>query len=110
MSQKSENDWLRTANEFYDRINFPTCLGAADGKHIRMCKPDDNGSLFFSYKNFLSMLLMALVDTDYCFISIDVGAYGAYNYCNTFKNSNLNIPGSRPLPNEDNDHLCHLLW
>lgn len=56
------------------------------------------------------MLLMALVDTDYCFISIDVGAYSAYNDCNTFKNSNLNIPGSRPLPNEDNDHLCHLLW
>jgi hypothetical protein len=54
---------------------------------------------------------MALVDADYCFISTDVGAYGASGDCNIFKNSNfckklegnhLNIPASRPLPDEDN--------
>ena len=41
----------------------------------------------------------------------DVGAYGASSDCNIFKNSNfckelegnhLSIPGSRPLPNDDN--------
>jgi hypothetical protein len=54
---------------------------------------------------------MALVDAYYCFISIHVEAYGAPSDCNIFKNSNfrnklegnhLNIPGPRPLPNEDN--------
>ncbi|GFG40228.1 hypothetical protein Cfor_09816 [Coptotermes formosanus] len=54
---------------------------------------------------------MALVDADYCFISIDVGAYGASSDCNIFKNTNfctklegnhLNIPDSRSLPNDDN--------
>jgi len=89
MPQKSEKDWLRTADEFYERTNFPNCLGAVDGKHIRMCKPDDSGSLFFNYKNFFSTVLMALVDADYCFISIDVGAYGASSDCNIFKNSNF---------------------
>ena len=68
MSQKSEKDWLRTADELFGRTNFPNCLGAVDGKH--MCKPVDNGSLFFNYKNFFSTVLMALVVTDYCFISI----------------------------------------
>jgi len=65
--QKSE-DWLRTADEFYERTNFPNCLGAVDGKH--------SGSPFFSYMNFFSTVLMAVVDSDYCFVSIDVGAYG----------------------------------
>jgi hypothetical protein len=76
MPQKSE-DWLRTADEFYERTSFPNCLGADDGKHVRMCKPDDSGSLFFNYKNLFSTVLMELVVADYCFISIDVGVYGA---------------------------------
>jgi len=54
-----------------------------------MCKPDDSGSLFFNYKNFFSTVLRALVDADYCFISADVGAYGASNDSNIFKNSNF---------------------
>ena len=55
---------------------------------------------------------MALVYADYCFISTDVAAYGASSACYIFKNINfvkkkiegnhLNIPGSRPLPNDDN--------
>ena len=46
MSQKSEMEWLRTADEFYERTNFPNCLGAVDGKHIRMCKSDDRIPIF----------------------------------------------------------------
>jgi len=74
------------------------------------------GSLFFNYKNFFTVL-MVLGVADYCFISIDLGAFGASSDCNTSKNSNfcikiegnnLNIPASRPLPNYDN--LCHLLF
>ena len=104
--QKSENDWLRTADESYDRNNFLNCLGAVDSKYIRTCKPDDSGSLFFNCMNFFSTVLMALVDADYRFISIDVGVYVASNDCNIFKNSNfckklegnhLNIPGPRPI-------------
>jgi hypothetical protein len=43
-------------------INFPNSLEAADGKHIRMCTPDDSGSLFLISSNFFSMVDMALVD------------------------------------------------
>jgi len=82
MLQKSE-DWLSKTDEFYERTNFPNCLGAVDSKHIRMCEPDSNESLFHNNKNFLS----ALFDADYCCISIDVGAYGASSDCNIFKNS-----------------------
>jgi len=85
MPQKGEQDWLHTADEFYERPNFPNCLGAAYGKHIRMCKPDDSGFLFVNYKNFFSTVLMAVVDADYCIISTDIGAYGASSDCNIFK-------------------------
>jgi hypothetical protein len=34
---KTEEGWLRTADEFNHRTNFPNCTGAADSKHIRMC-------------------------------------------------------------------------
>ncbi|KAJ8935400.1 hypothetical protein NQ314_012818 [Rhamnusium bicolor] len=60
-----------------------------DGKHIRMCKPDGSGSTFLNYKSFFSMVLMAVVDADYCFINTDVGAYGASSDFNIFKQSNL---------------------
>jgi hypothetical protein len=66
---------------------------------------------YFSTTRTSFPVLMALIDTDYCFMSTDVGAYGASSDCNIFKNSNfckklernhLNILGSRLLPNDDN--------
>ena len=42
--------------------NFPNSLDTADGKHIMMCMPDDNGSLFFISRNFFSMVVMDFVD------------------------------------------------
>lgn len=110
MAEKTEEEWLRIASEFYERTNFPQCIGAVDGKHIRMCKPDGSGSAFFNYKSFFSMVLMAVVDADYCFVSIDIGAYGASSDSNIFKQSNLhkklekdklNIPQPRTLPGDE---------
>jgi len=89
MSQKREKGWLRTADEFYEKTNFSNCLAAADRKHIRMCKPDNSGSLVLNYKNFSSTVLMALVDAGYCLISIDVGACGPPSDCNIFKNCTI---------------------
>lgn len=33
-STLSEEDWLRIANDFEEKWNFPHCIGAIDGKHI----------------------------------------------------------------------------
>ena len=52
MSARDKNDWIRTADEFYERTNFPNCIGAVDGKHIRTRKPNESGSQSFSYKDF----------------------------------------------------------
>nr|CAI5831533.1 unnamed protein product [Callosobruchus analis] len=76
MPEPSRADWIRIADEFENRANFPNCIGALDGKHVRLVKPDHSGSQFYNYKNYCSLVLLGAADANYCFITIDVGAYG----------------------------------
>ena len=89
MPEKKEDDCKNTANDFYHRKQFPNCIGVVDGTHIRMKMPAETGSLFYNYKHFFSILLLALVDANYCFIAVDVGAAGKSSDSNVFKNSNI---------------------
>ena len=56
------NDWLRVAKEFEEEWNFRTCIGALDGKHIMIECPKNGGSANFNYKNFHSIVLLAVCD------------------------------------------------
>jgi len=40
----TEEQWLEVAEGFENRANFPNCIGAIDGKHIRIIKPTESGS------------------------------------------------------------------
>lgn len=110
MSEKNEEDWRNIAKQFHVRTDFPNCIGAVDGKHIRLKKPATTGSEFYNYKNFFSTVLLGVVDADYCFVAIDVGSYGANSDSNILKKSNfgrrlhanqLNIPNAQMLPQDD---------
>jgi hypothetical protein len=57
-------------------------MRALDGKHIRTSKPNDSSSQLFNYKNLFSTVLMAVADTDWCFISVEVGTSKATNFHN----------------------------
>lgn len=72
----TSQDWLQIADGFQQRWNMPHVLGAVDGKHIRIRCPRSSGSLYFNYKGYFSVVLMAVVDHDYRFIFVDVGAEG----------------------------------
>ena len=70
--------------------NYPCCLGAIDGKHIAIQQPADTGSEFFNYKHFFSVILFDMVDANYKFIYIDVGAAARAGDAGVFADSALN--------------------
>ena len=39
MPVPSEDKWKSIADEFYERWNFPNCIGAIDGKHVMIQSP-----------------------------------------------------------------------
>jgi len=65
--------WKSVALEYEQQRQFPHRIGALDGKHIVIKKPPKSGRSFFNYKQTCSLVLMALVDANYKFISVDVG-------------------------------------
>ena len=75
----SEDKWKSIADEFYERLNFPYCIRAIDGKHVMIQCPFNSGSLFYNYKSYFSIVLLAVASADYRFIMVDVGAYGSSN-------------------------------
>lgn len=79
LPRKDAFEWEIVARGFQDKWDFPNCLGALDGKEIRIKKPLHSGSIFFNYKKFLSLKLLAICDAYYRFTWIDVGDYGNYN-------------------------------
>lgn len=72
-------EWIEISNEFEREWNFPHCIGAIDGKHIMIECPQNAGSVFYNYKNFHSIVLLAICDAKYCFSFVDIGAYGGTN-------------------------------
>lgn len=97
----------RNAEDYYTMWNFPNCCGAIDGKHIRIRCPDNAGSLFFNYKTFHSIILLAIIDANYRFVAIDVGSYGREGDAGVFAKSamgkqithgNFNLPAPTALP------------
>ena len=78
-----------------------------DGKHIAIFNPPHSGSLFYNYKWFYSVVLLALVKHNYQFLYVNVGCQGRLSDGAVFKNSDLyrgivsntfNIPNPRALP------------
>ena len=64
-------------------------LGALDGKHIPITYPQGGGSIYHNYKGFHSIVLLALVDGDYKFFRVEVGAAESSSDAQILKLSDL---------------------
>ena len=110
--------WKQVAPEYSSRWNFHHTLGAIDGKHVAIRCPKNGGSLYYNYKGFHSVILLALVDAKHKFLWVDVGTNGSssdaqiFNDCDSrsgIVDGTLDIPDAEPLPGDDCDMLYFLI-
>lgn len=104
--------WREIAEKFRDRWNFPHVCGALDGKHVACRAPPNSGSLYYNYKGFYSIVLLALVDADYKFIWADIGGLGSASDAQIYNESELKrcvedgtigFPDPEPLAHDTQD-------
>ncbi|XP_039280661.1 uncharacterized protein LOC120350589 [Nilaparvata lugens] len=91
----TKEEWELVQHKFEVQWNFPNCIGAIDGKHVQIKCPAESGSIYYNYKGTFSIILFALVDAEYNFLYIDVGANGKSNDDAVFQASTLNIAMER---------------
>jgi len=106
MPEPTTDNWLEVARGFERRWQFPHCCGAIDGNHVVIQAPPRSGSVYHNYKGTFSIVLLAVVDHDYCFSMVDVGSYGCNSDSGVFSrsafgkrlyNGTMNIPPASPL-------------
>ncbi|XP_066463503.1 uncharacterized protein [Eleutherodactylus coqui] len=107
MAPPCHQDWLDVAEGFMNAAQFPNCIGALDGKHIRVLKPPNSGSQYFNYRQFFSVVLHAVADSNCRFLLVDIGAFGSAADARIFSTSRmgrqmreqqLSIPAPQALP------------
>jgi len=102
----SEEQWKAIADEFDRRWNFPQCIGALDRKQVVIQRPENTVGEFYNYKGTKSIILMANVDVNYCFIYVNIGCQGHISDSGVFRNTefyrklknNLYLPQDEALP------------
>ena len=109
---QSEEEWKHVADDFQNKWQFPYCLGAVDGKHIKIYKKKtpNSGSRYFNYKGTFNVVLMAIVDANYELLMADVGRNGRISDGGVIRNTlfhdklikgELNISPPARLPGSD---------
>ncbi|KAK1903084.1 Protein ALP1-like, partial [Dissostichus eleginoides] len=95
-------EWQPVADGFQAQWNFPNCLGAPGWA--------GTGSTYYNYKHTFSIVLMALVDSNYKLLYVDVGCngriadggvFGGCSLQDALENRTANIPAPAPLPASD---------
>lgn len=65
LSPPDASKWKCIAKEFNNKWNLPNCVGAVEGKHIRITRPP--------YREKCDVILLASCDANYTFTAVDIG-------------------------------------
>ncbi|XP_044129675.1 uncharacterized protein LOC122922958 [Bufo gargarizans] len=107
MPTPTAETWLDIASHFEVTTQFPNCVGALGGKHIRVRMPPKKGSRPYSLKKYFSVVLLALADSRYHFVAVhtvadaskaDPRVLRATRAGQQILTSQLSLPNPRPLP------------
>lgn len=110
LAQPNENEWREIADSFYIKTGMPHVVGAVDGKHVQIKCPRKSGSMYFNYKQYFSIILLAVCDSKYTFTAVDIGAYGSQSDGGVLKvsgfgkrilNGTMNLPEAENLPGSE---------
>ena len=66
---------------FSDKWNFRHCCGCIDGKHMRMQAQPHSGSLYYNYKGYYSIIMLALVNAKCKFFICGCGCLWCWFWC-----------------------------
>lgn len=51
----SQEKWKNIEKDFYNRRDLPNCVGALDGKHLRVQYLLNSGSEYYNYKGYYNI-------------------------------------------------------
>ena len=103
-------EWRPIAEQFKRRWNVSHACAALDGKHVAWKKPSNTEILYYNYKGFCSIVLMALLDADHKFLWVDVRGHGHMSDAQIFNESELKeclehgtigLTSADHMPNDD---------
>jgi hypothetical protein len=67
---------MNARKKFERKWNFPSCLGAAGTKHVKIIPPETSQSFYYMFQAFGAEYLISLKSVNYNFIQSDIG-YGS---------------------------------
>ncbi|XP_060590666.1 uncharacterized protein LOC132745720 [Ruditapes philippinarum] len=82
-------EWRQISDNWMNSWNFPHVIGAIDSKHIACKSPANVRSDYFNFKGFFSVILLAVVTSDYKFLWIDVSGKGSSSDVHIYNASDL---------------------
>ncbi|XP_052873273.1 uncharacterized protein LOC128278585 [Anopheles cruzii] len=106
---KSQHEWKAVAAEFERKLHFPHCLGALDGKHVKIVAPTISRSEYYNHKKCFSIVMMIIADANFNIIYANVGAQGRFSGGDVFKQTTMHrnieantagLPEDDPLPGQ----------
>lgn len=75
--QPTVEDFLNMEKRYAGKYDFPYCIGVLDGEYVRIVSPPKSGSQYINYKNYFSIVLLAICDSKIRFTMVDIGALGS---------------------------------
>ncbi|GFG33146.1 hypothetical protein Cfor_03428 [Coptotermes formosanus] len=97
MPSTNETKSKRNAERYFELCNVPHYIDAIDEKLIVVKCFATSGSLYFSYKGYFSVVLLARADADALFTVVHVGCFGKNSDGSMFRACTLGHAGPEAL-------------